>query len=138
MVKLTPEGRAWKVSSEQADDERSMRVYSGMALVTPQHWERNHCILTMTTLDTFEVADTRRGDSPVDGYARRNPRGEKAKHDGDDHLSQHEVWRVHAGGHDMRDGVYNKRDRQRNRRFHDARLHAHVQSDIQAHKYKLT
>ena len=57
MVKLTPDGRAWEVSSEQADDERSTRVYSGMALDTPQHWDRNHYILTMTMLDTFEAAD---------------------------------------------------------------------------------
>ena len=28
-----------------------------MALDTPQHWDRNHYILTMTMLDTFEAAD---------------------------------------------------------------------------------
>ena len=77
MVKITPDGRAWEVSSEQADDEKSTRVYNGMALDTPEHWERNHYILTMTMLDTFEAADPLRGDSPAEGYARRNPRGDK-------------------------------------------------------------
>ena len=28
-----------------------------MALDTPEHWEQNHYILTMTVLDTFEAAD---------------------------------------------------------------------------------
>ena len=77
LVKFTPDGRAWEASSEQADDEKSTRVYSGMALDTPQYWERNHYILTMTMLDTFEAADPLRGDSPAEGYARRNPRGDK-------------------------------------------------------------
>ena len=53
LVKFTPDGRSWEASSEQADDEKSTRVYSGMALDTPQYWERNHYILTMTMLDTF-------------------------------------------------------------------------------------
>ena len=57
MVKLTREGRPWEVSSEQADDERITRVYSGMALATPQHWDQNHYILTMTMLDMFGAAD---------------------------------------------------------------------------------
>ena len=57
MDKFPPEGRAWEVSSEQADDERITRVYGGMALDTPQHWDQNNYTLTMTMLDTFEAAD---------------------------------------------------------------------------------
>ena len=56
-MNITPDGRAWAISLEQADDEKSARIYSGMALDTPEHWEQNHYILTMTMLDTFEAAD---------------------------------------------------------------------------------
>ena len=52
MVKLTPDGRAWSKLTT-----RGARVYNGMALGTPEHWERNHYTLTMTMLDTFEAAD---------------------------------------------------------------------------------
>ena len=57
MVTITPDGRAWEVSSEQADDERRTRVHNGLALDTPQRKDQNHYILTMTMLDTFETAD---------------------------------------------------------------------------------
>ena len=56
-VKSTPDGRAWEASSEQADDEKSTRVYNGMALDTPEHWGQNHYRLNMTMLGAFETAD---------------------------------------------------------------------------------
>ena len=57
MVTLTPDGRAWEVSSEQADNEQSSRVDNGLALDTPDHWEQNKYILAMTMLDRFEAND---------------------------------------------------------------------------------
>ena len=57
MITLTPDGRAWEVSSGRDDNEKSARVYSGMGLDTPEHWEQNHYILTMTTLNRFENTD---------------------------------------------------------------------------------
>ena len=57
MITLTPDGRAWEVASEQADDENGARVYSGMALDAPEQWDRNHYILTMTMLDTSKATD---------------------------------------------------------------------------------
>ena len=57
MATLTPDGKSWEVSSGQAADEQSSRVYNGLALDTPEHWEQNHYILTMTMLDRFETND---------------------------------------------------------------------------------
>ena len=71
MVTLAPDGRAWEVSSEQADNEQSSRVYSGMALDTPEHWEQNHYILTMTMLDRFE-AKGRARTCPTTQYTERH------------------------------------------------------------------
>ena len=51
MVKLTPDGRAWEASSEQADDERITRVYSGTALGS-QTLHTDHDML-----DTLAAAD---------------------------------------------------------------------------------
>ena len=57
MATLTPDGKSWEVSSEQANDEQSSRVHSRLALGTPEHWEQNHYILTVTLLDRFETTD---------------------------------------------------------------------------------
>ena len=95
---------------EQADDERSTRL------------QRNGTGHTRAL-----GAKPLHTDHDNAGHVRG--RGQ-AKQDGDKRKSQNEVGRVHAGRHDIRNGVHNKRDRQRDRRFRDARLHVHVQSDM--------
>ena len=57
MVTLTPDGKAWEASSERAENDQSARIYNGLALGTPEHWEQHHYILTMTMMDRFETAD---------------------------------------------------------------------------------
>ena len=39
LVKLTPDGRAWEVSSEQPDNKQGSQVYNGLAIDTPDNWE---------------------------------------------------------------------------------------------------
>ena len=56
-VTVTTDGISWEVSWEQADNDQSSRVYNGLALDTPEHWEQIHYVLTMTMLDRFEPTD---------------------------------------------------------------------------------
>ena len=45
------------MSSEEADEQKGERIYSGAALNAPEHWEHKRCRLTMTMLDTFDCEE---------------------------------------------------------------------------------
>ena len=42
------------MSSEEADEQKGERIYSGASLNTPETWEHKQYKLTMTMLDTFD------------------------------------------------------------------------------------
>ena len=45
------------MSSEEADEQKGGRIYSGASLNAPEHWEHKQSRLTMTMLDTFDDED---------------------------------------------------------------------------------
>ena len=47
-AKITPDGRAKEVSTEQADVEKGTPIYNGAAVHAPKHWEHNNYVMTMT------------------------------------------------------------------------------------------
>ena len=56
-VQNTPDGKATEMSSEEADEQKGERIYSGAALNVPEHWEHKRYRLTMTMLDTFDCEE---------------------------------------------------------------------------------
>ena len=61
-VQITPNGKVTKMSSEEADEQKGERIYSGAALNVPEHWEHKRYRLTMTMLDTFDCEEDPCGD----------------------------------------------------------------------------
>ena len=53
-ARITPDGRTTEVSTEQADEEKGARIYSGAALHAPEHWKHRKYRLTMDMLDSFD------------------------------------------------------------------------------------
>ena len=45
------------MSSEEADEQKGERIYSGASLNAPEHWEHKQYRLTMTMLDTFDYEE---------------------------------------------------------------------------------
>ena len=45
------------MSSEEADEQKGERIYSGASLNAPEHWEHTQYRLTMTMLDTFDYEE---------------------------------------------------------------------------------
>ncbi len=56
-VQSTPDGKATEMSSEEADEQKGERIYSGATLNAPAHWEHKQYRLTMTMLDTFDYEE---------------------------------------------------------------------------------
>ena len=56
-VKITPDGKATEMTSEEADTQKGERIYSGASLNAPEHWEHKQYRLTMTMLDTFDYEE---------------------------------------------------------------------------------
>ena len=61
-AQITPNGKVTEMSSEEADEQKGERIYSGAALNVPEHWEHNRYRLTMTMLDAFDCEDDPCGD----------------------------------------------------------------------------
>ena len=53
-VQITPDGKTTEMSSEEPDEQKGERIYSGAALNVPEHWEHKWYRMTMATLDTFD------------------------------------------------------------------------------------
>ena len=53
-VQITPNGKVTERSSEESDEEKGERLYSGASLNTPETWEHKQYKLTMTMLDAFD------------------------------------------------------------------------------------
>ena len=45
------------MSSEEADEQKGERIYSGASLHAPEHWEHKQYRLTMMMLDTFDCEE---------------------------------------------------------------------------------
>ena len=45
------------MSSEEADEQKGERIYSGASLNAPEHWEHKQYRLTMTMLDTLDYEE---------------------------------------------------------------------------------
>ena len=56
-VQITPDGKATEMSSEEADEQKGERIYSGAARHALEHWEHKQYRLTMTMLDTFDCEE---------------------------------------------------------------------------------
>ena len=57
-VQITPDGKATEMSSEEADEHKGERIYSGASLNVPERWEHPHQYrLTMIMPDTFDCDD---------------------------------------------------------------------------------
>ena len=56
-VQITPDGKVTEMSSEEADEQKGGRIYSGAALNAPEHWEHKQYRLTMTMPDTFDYEE---------------------------------------------------------------------------------
>ena len=54
---ITPDGQVTETSSEKADAQKGEPIYNGAALNAPEHWERKHYNLTMTTLDALDYEE---------------------------------------------------------------------------------
>ena len=53
-VQIAPDGKATDMSSEEADQQKGERIYSGASLNAPEHKQYR---LTMTMLDTFDCEE---------------------------------------------------------------------------------
>ena len=57
-VQITPDGKATEMTSEEADEQKGERIYSGASLNVPERWEHPHQYrLTMIMPDTFDCDD---------------------------------------------------------------------------------
>ena len=53
-VQITPDGKATEMTSEEADEQKGERIYSGASLNVPERWEHKQYRLTMIMPDTFD------------------------------------------------------------------------------------
>ena len=54
-VQITPDGKATEMSSEEADEQKGERIYSGASLNVPDRWEHpRQYRLTMIMPDTLD------------------------------------------------------------------------------------
>ena len=57
-VQITPDGKATEMSSEEADEQKGERIYSGASPNVPERWEHPHQYrLTMIMLDTLDCEE---------------------------------------------------------------------------------
>ena len=56
-VQLTPNGKVTEMTTEEADEQKRDRIYSGASLNTPEHWEHKQYKLTMTMLDAVDYEE---------------------------------------------------------------------------------
>ena len=57
-VQITPDGKATEMTSEEADEQKWERIYSGASLNVPERWEHpRQYRLTMIMPDTFDCDD---------------------------------------------------------------------------------
>ena len=41
-VQITPNGKVTEMTTEEADEQKGDRIYSGTSLNTPEHWEHKN------------------------------------------------------------------------------------------------
>ena len=56
-VQITPDGKATEMTSEEADEQKGERIYSGASLNVPEHWLHKQYRLTMIMPDTFDCEE---------------------------------------------------------------------------------
>ena len=57
-VQITPDGKATEMSSEEADEHKGERIYSGASLNVPERWEHPHQYrLTIIMPDNFDCGE---------------------------------------------------------------------------------
>ena len=57
-VQITPDGKATEMSSEEADEQKGERIYSGASLNVPGRWEHpRQYRLTMIIPDNFDCEE---------------------------------------------------------------------------------
>ena len=55
--KITPDGLTPEITHRQYDEDTADIIYSGCALMLPEHWGHDRYKLTMTMLDLFTPND---------------------------------------------------------------------------------
>ena len=106
-VQITPNGKVTEMSSEEADEQKGERMYSGAALNVPEHWEHKRCRLTMTMLDTFDCEEHHCGGELNVLATTIYRRMRSDNYTPDDMI--------------LRDGIYKQRDHQRDYRLYEGR-----------------
>ena len=123
-AQITPNGKVTEMSSEEADEQKGERIYSGAALNAPEHWEHKRYRLTMTMLGTFDCEEDPCGDelSVLATAIYRRVRSNK----------------LHADYMIYGQYIYRQRERRRTRQLYKGRSDLYLQAGIKAPNSDMT